>query len=196
MGSTSSGVFCLAASGRIFFLTSEKKLGPLTVILNSLPEIPPSRWVAAELEQSLEILFFPSLGLQVDLSNAETWQPPPLPPVKTTGEVRREHIQALACELLRSGRETILLPILRWLVNPSLRIVTPFISRFDWMERRGELFQAIHINEPRRAAKVLHPFFGMGTGTSATTVLPSFICWRICFIVSPHNDYIPLLSAS
>lgn len=164
MGSTSSGVFCLTASGRILLLTIEKRFGPLNVNLDSMPEIPPSRWLSSEMEQSQEILFFPSLGLQVNLSNAETRQPPPLPPAKTTVEERGSLIRMLACELLRSGRETILLPILKWLVNPSLRIVTPFISRFDWMEKRVELLQAIQLNEPRRAAVGLQPFVGMGTG--------------------------------
>jgi len=164
MGSTSSGVFCLTALGRILFLTIEKRFGPLNVNLDSLPEIPPSCWLAAEMEQSPEILFFPSLGIQVNLADTATWRPPPLPSVKTSAEERRIRIQALARELLRSGRETILLPILKWLVNPALRIGTPFISRFDWMEKREELSQALQYNEPRRAAMALHSFLGMGTG--------------------------------
>lgn len=164
MGSTSSGVFCLTASQHILFLTLERKPGPLNIILDSMPDISPSRWLAAELEQSPGFLFFPSLGTQVYLANAETWQPPPLPLVKTTTKERGECIQAIACELLRSGRETILLPILKWLVNPSLRIVTSFISRFDWMEKRKELSQALRSNEPRRAALALQSFLGMGSG--------------------------------
>jgi len=164
MGSTSSGVFCLAASQRILFLTSEKKLGPLNIILDSIPDISPSRWLAVEMEHSPLTLLFQFLGIQVNLANAETWQPPPLPPMKTAAKERGGCIQAVACELLRSRRETILLPILKWLVNPSLRIVTPFLSRFDWLEKREELSRAIQSNEPRRAALALHPFLGMGTG--------------------------------
>lgn len=168
MGSTSSGVFCLTASQHIIFLTAEKRYGPLSIILDSLPDIEPSRWQAVELEQSPIVLVFSPLGIQVNLSNSETWQPLPLPTVKTTTEERRGCIKAITCELLRSGRETILLPILKWLVNPSLRIVTPFISRFDWMEKRKELTRAVQLNEPRRAALALHPFLGMGTGLTPT----------------------------
>lgn len=164
MGSTSSGVFCLTASQHIFFLTTEKMLGPLNINLISIPEISPSRWLAVEMEHSPETLLFPSLGIQVDLANAETWQLPSLPSIKTSANEHKEWIQAIACELLRSGRETILLPILKWLVNPSLRIVTPFLSRFDWLEKHEELARAIWLNEPRRAVLALNPFIGMGTG--------------------------------
>ncbi len=192
MGSTSSGVFCLIASQCIFFLTTGKKLGPLNINLDSMPEISPSRWLAVEMEHSPDTLLFPSLGIQVNLANAESWQPPPLPPIKTTAKERGECIQAIACELLRSGRATILLPILKWLVNPSLRIVTPFLSRFDWLEKREELTRAIQLNEPRRAVLALNPFIGMGTGLTPSGddftwgFLLALNRWQL--ILCPHFD--------
>ena len=174
LGSTSSGVFCLTASQRILFLTTEKRLGPLNIILDSMQEISSSCWLTAELVQSPDSLVFPTLGIQVNLANAKTWQPPPLPLVKTTAKERGESIQVIAREVLHFKRETILLPILKWLVNPFLQIVTPFISRFDWIEKREELSRAIQLNEPRRAALAFHPFLGMGTGLTPSG--DDFIC--------------------
>lgn len=164
LGCTSSGVFCLTASQRILFLTAENKPGPLNINLDSLPNISSSCWMGTAMEQSSQSLVFPAMGLQADLADAEVWQPPPLPPVKTTSKERRKLIHAIACELLRAKRETILLPILKWLVNPPLQIITPFTSRFDWLVKREELAHAFRSNEPLRVALALQPIFGMGTG--------------------------------
>ena len=164
MGSTSHGVFCLTASSRIVFLTTEKIPGPLNIIVDSLPALPHALWTAAEMKHTPKLLKFPGLGVQIDLTHAETWQPPQIPSITTTPDRRVELIKLITSEILNSGRQSIFLPVLKWVLTPHLRIVTPFTSLFEFSEFKDRIRLAFINNEPRQAAIALSPFSGAGPG--------------------------------
>lgn len=164
MGCTSKGVFCLTASSRIVFLTSENLHGPLNVVVDSLPEFSPDKWTGAETIQTVKALRFPGMKFQVALDKAHTWQPPDPPLIHASPDQRRALLNTLAIELLASGRESIFSPVLKWVLNPNLRIITPHVSYFEFFNMRRELHRAIQINDPRQAAISLNPFLGMGPG--------------------------------
>lgn len=164
MGSTSHGVYCLTASSRIVFLTTEKFFGPLSIITNSLPAFSQADWTAAKITYTPKWFKISELGVQIDLTHAETWQPPQLPSSITASERRVELIKSIITILLGSQRESIFFPVLKWVLTPQLVIVTPFTSLFEFSELKRELRLAISNNEPRQAAIILAPFFGMGPG--------------------------------
>jgi hypothetical protein len=164
MGSTSHGVFCLTASSRIVFLTTEKNPGPLNTFVDSLPALPHADWTAVEMKHTPKLLKFSGLGVQIDLVHAETWQPHKLPALTTTPDQRVELIKLLTSEILGSGRQSIFLPVLKWVLTPQLRIVTPFTSLFEFSEFKARIRLAFIDNEPRQAAIALFLFFGAGPG--------------------------------
>jgi hypothetical protein len=164
MGSTSRGLFCLTESGRILFITTEKLPGPLNILVDSLPEMGRSRWMGSELEHSTGALHFPKLGFKVDLSYAECWQLPERPRMISADGKRNEYVKSIAAEILRSGRESSFLSVLKWLINPTLKRASPFLSTFEFNEKRQALHEAIQTNNPRRAALSLNSVLGMGSG--------------------------------
>jgi hypothetical protein len=164
MGCTSRGIFCLTASARIGFVTTENLPGPLILIVDSLPEMDKSSWTGIEFKQTAGSLAFPRLNLKINHAQAQQWQPPPKPSAAATDAQRRERVKSLAAAILASYRESIFLPLIKWLLNPGYSAQTAFISTFEITQLRQSLREAVHLNDPRRAAIILNRFLGLGLG--------------------------------
>jgi hypothetical protein len=164
MGVTSKGFFILTESNRVLFISTDPLFGPVHIVLNVLPEKIKAGLMGATVDYSPDELFFQNLGFRINLENAKIWQPPPLPN-KFLSVLERDHqISLITDALVRSGRESTFLPLLKWMVAQNRHPGFPDDRLNQDMHPGVDLRQAFRENEPGKAAKLLDPWLGYGPG--------------------------------
>lgn len=164
MGVTSRGFFLLTQSNRVLFISTEPFLGPVHILLATLPEEVKAGLMSAEMEYSPDMINFPQISFQINLKNTKVWQPPELPKKIQTVHERYKQIKSITIELTQSGREATFLPLLQWLITPKRQEATTDTHPSIFIQKIIDLQFAVHENAPDEAALILDSFLGYGTG--------------------------------
>jgi hypothetical protein len=164
MGVTSRGFFLLAPSSRVIFVTTEPLAGPVDLILDSLPDKVKAGLISAEVECFPDRLFFPKNNYQINLKGAKTWQPPGLPVTIQSARERNLLIMSITNEILKSGRESTFLPLLKWMVTPNRLQKHAGQQSGSFIQKTIDLQRFIRDNQPTEAGRILDSFLGFGIG--------------------------------
>jgi hypothetical protein len=107
LGSTSRGLFVLAASGHVIFLSGEPFAGPWTANLHLAAGTLPLGWHELAAGKNAQIqarrLILPSARAYFDAAGAERWQPPEADPAAVELAGLEGRIQETARRLLAGG---------------------------------------------------------------------------------------------
>ena len=118
----------------------------------------------AEVECSPDKLYFPQAGFQINLKNAEVWQPPELPQKIQSAQERQRQIMLIIHEILGSKREATFLPFLDWMVTRSQPLIAPDHPIPEHIQTLMDLQCSVWENEPAEAGRILDSFLGYGPG--------------------------------
>lgn len=164
MGVTSRGFFLLTETKQVLFLTADSLPGPINLILTALPETVKAGLMGAEVECSPDTLNFFQNSFQINLKDAETWQPPELPKKVQSAQERNRQIKSVVHAILKSGREAEFLPILKSLVSPNLKSEFSNHQVAEFIQKAVGLQRHIRDNKPTEAGRILDSFLGYGRG--------------------------------
>jgi hypothetical protein len=200
MGVTSRGFFLLTGNNRVLFISSDGLFGPVHIVLNVLPEEVKAGLMGAMVNYSPGELFLINLGFHINLENAKIWQPQELPFEILSAPKQQHQIKSIADALVHSGRGSIFLPLLQWMVARSHKSDSPDHCLNHSLQTVVDLHLAVRENKPGEAVKLLDPWLGYGPGLtpSGDDFIWGFLValnrWKavICpqFEVEPLNESI------
>lgn len=160
-GATSRGVFLRLSSGWLFFLSTERYRGPLTLNLQEGAEILPSLETGMAVEIEAGRIRISGAGRHLYFDQAETWQSPSLPEAALTREECMDQLALTVRELKRLNKHSYFSDILPGLASISgSGMAYPDALPLNWVSLRNALTEG-KLEASLRAADNL---FGLGGG--------------------------------
>jgi hypothetical protein len=162
IGSTSRGLFLLAPSSRVVFLSYEAWRSPLTVNTGQPHKLLRDVSVGAQARFSLGAITIPAAGVTIDLRTAPVWAAPPAPPATLSADQRRMKLVETAARVTTRS-DAGFSPLLSAFINLPVRSGLEDEEQV-FLQRLQELRLALRDHDLARAGDTAAALLGYGRG--------------------------------